>query len=60
LPQWKIYGKRAGLVRNKEMIDMADCLVSFWDGQSRGTLQTIQYAKQIGVPYRVHLIKNLD
>ena len=60
LPQWKIYGKRAGIVRNCEMIDFCDILISFWDGKSKGTLHAIEYCKKIGRPYICHLIQDLD
>ena len=60
LPQWDVYGKRAGFVRNEEMINFADVLISFWDGQSRGTLHAIEYCKKIGRPYICHLIQELD
>ena len=60
LPQWEIYGKRAGMLRNKDMIDFADVLISFWDGQSPGTKQAIEYAIEIGRPHYIHLIENLD
>ncbi len=42
------------------MIDYCDVLISFWDGKSKGTLQTIKYAKKVGVPYICHLIVQLD
>lgn len=60
LPQWNIYGKRAGMLRNKDMIDFADVLISFWDGQSPGTKQAIEYAIEIGRPYICHIIQDLD
>lgn len=60
LPQWDIYGKKAGLVRNKDMVDFCDILISFWDGKSKGTLYTIEYAKSIGRPHIVHLVQELD
>ena len=60
LPQWDIYGKRAGMLRNKDMIDFADALISFWDGKSPGTKQAIEYARSIGRPYQVHLVQELD
>ena len=60
LPRWDIYGKRAGILRNKDMIDFADVLISFWDGQSPGTKQAIEYAIEIGRPYICHLIQDLD
>ena len=60
LPQWKKFGKKAGIIRNHEMIEFCDVLISFWDGKSKGTLDTIIYAKKLGVPAYVHLINNLD
>ena len=60
LPQWNIYGKKAGMIRNCEMIDFCDILISFWDGKSVGTLQAIEYCQKIGRPYICHLIQELD
>ena len=60
LPQWQIYGKRAGLVRNEEMVQFCDIVIAFWDGKSNGTLYTLQYAKSINRPYICHLIHKLD
>lgn len=50
-PDWKKYGKSAGYKRNKEIVDAADDVVAFWDGQSKGTLHTIQIAHKAGKPY---------
>lgn len=47
---WDVYGKRAGYMRNVEMVDSCDGVVAFWDGESKGTKHTIEYAKQKGVP----------
>jgi hypothetical protein len=33
---WERYGNAAGARRNKQMVDAADAVVAFWDGQSRG------------------------
>lgn len=44
LADWDKYGKSAGLTRNSLMIDAADRIVAFWDGKSKGTLDTIQKA----------------
>ena len=61
LPQYKIYGgKYAPLVRNKEMIEYADECVAFWDGKSKGTLMTIEYALSLGRKTAVHIIEDLD
>lgn len=59
-PQWAVYGKRAGIVRNCAMVDICDVLISFWDGKSLGTKQTIEYAIKTGKPYICHLIQELD
>lgn len=45
-PQWDIYGKRAGFVRNKEIVDQSDEIIAFWDGSSPGTKNTINLAYQ--------------
>lgn len=44
IPDWDKYGKRAGMLRNKDMARNADALVVFWDGASRGTRNMIESA----------------
>jgi len=45
-PNWDKYGKRAGFMRNQEMIDTKpDLVIAFWDGVSKGTRDTISRAK---------------
>lgn len=51
---WNKYGKAAGPIRNKEMADFARKLrckfcIAIWDGQSRGTLNTIKLAAERGI-----------
>lgn len=41
LPDYKAYGKRAPLVRNDRIIDYADMVLAFWDGDSHGTQYVI-------------------
>lgn len=55
---WKVFGKHAGIMRNKDMVDFSDRLVSFWDGKSHGTKQTIDYAIKMNKSYEVHLIEH--
>ena len=45
---WEKYGKAAGPIRNKEMVDEADIVIAFWDGKSRGTKSLIDYARKSG------------
>lgn len=42
-PRYDIYGRAAPLRRNEEMVDMADAVLVVWDGNSEGTLHTINY-----------------
>ena len=53
LPQYKIYGRRAPIVRNKQIVNYADRIIAFWDGHSKGTLFVIDYARKIGKPVEV-------
>ncbi len=41
LPDYAQYGKRAPLVRNERIIERADLVLAFWDGQSHGTRHVI-------------------
>lgn len=50
---WKTHGNRAGIIRNCQMGDSADALIAFHDGQSRGTLHMIDYAKKKKLKVRV-------
>lgn len=44
-PDWKNLGKKAGLLRNSDIVDSCDYLVAFWDGNSNGTKDSITKAK---------------
>lgn len=55
LPDWRRHGRRAGLVRDDQIITGADRLLAFWDGRSRGTAYTIRAARRAGVPVTVYL-----
>lgn len=52
---WNKHGKAAGPKRNKQMAEVADVLLAFWDGKSRGTANMIDEAKQRGV--QTHVIR---
>lgn len=49
-PDWKTFGKRAGFIRNEQIIRAADIVFAFWDGVSRGTQNSIEWAKKMGKP----------
>lgn len=47
------YNCLAGLVRNKEMGDLASHAVVFWDGKSTGSSHMIEYMKELEKPVKV-------
>ena len=49
-PDWQKYGKAAGVIRNREIIEAAEMLVAFWDGESKGTASSLAFAKKKGMP----------
>ena len=49
-PRYDLYGRAAPLERNRKMVDMADAVLIIWDGHSRGTKYTLEYAKQVNKP----------
>ena len=46
-PQYKRFGKAAPILRNKEMVLLADEVLVIWDGRSKGSLSTVKYAKEM-------------
>lgn len=52
--QWDKFGKSAGYRRNADMAKVADALVAFWDGSSKGTQHMINLMRD--KPTRIILI----
>lgn len=55
---WFRYGKRAGYVRNRGMHSYISAfadrdVIAFWDGQSKGTAQSLTLAREFDNPLRV-------
>lgn len=44
-PDWS-KGKSGGVIRNTEIINKSDYIIAFWDGLSRGTLDSINKSKK--------------
>lgn len=61
-PDWKTYGQAAGPIRNRQMLDYAmeelSLVVAFWDGKSKGTKNTIDTAKSLGIPVEIILFSS--
>lgn len=53
---WKTYGRSAGPRRNKQMAEVSDYIICFWDGKSRGTKSMIDYARKYGKPVKIKMI----
>jgi hypothetical protein len=47
---WEKYGKSAGFLRNKQIVDISDMVLAFWDGKSKGTKHTIDLAIEAKKP----------
>jgi hypothetical protein len=50
---WDLHGKAAGYIRNKEMVDIADACICFWDGKSKGTKHTIDLSIEKGIKLKI-------
>ncbi len=45
-PDWEKYGRKAGIVRNYDIIRNCDMVIAFWDGKSKGTAHSISIARE--------------
>jgi len=48
LPDWETYGKKAGFLRNTQIIEECEMVVAFWDGESKGTKDSLDKAEKLG------------
>ena len=59
-PRYDLYGKAAPLRRNEEMIQLCDRVLVIYDGKSRGTKYTIDYAKKLGKPIDIITVSDAE
>jgi predicted Rossmann fold nucleotide-binding protein DprA/Smf involved in DNA uptake len=52
---WRRYGPAAGPIRNAKIAGAVDRLVAFWDGESSGTMNTIQHARLQGKAVEIRM-----
>lgn len=52
-PDWNKYGKAAGPIRNRQIVEYCDAVLAFWDGRSAGTKSTIVMARKAGKPIEI-------
>ena len=53
---WKTYGRSAGPRRNKQMAEVSDYVICFWDYKSKGTRSMIDFEKKYNKPLRIKKI----
>ena len=53
VPDWNKHGKKAGFLRNVDIVEACDKLVAFWDGKSKGTQHSLTLAKTMGKEWRI-------
>jgi predicted Rossmann fold nucleotide-binding protein DprA/Smf involved in DNA uptake len=50
LPDYKAYGRGAPHKRNQQIADYADMALAFWNGRSKGTMDTVSQFRKQGKP----------
>lgn len=55
-PDYVRYGRAAPLKRNEIIVDSSDMIVAIWDGKSRGTKYSIDYACKMGKAITIYII----
>lgn len=56
---WNAHGKKAGPLRNQEMVERADALLLIWDGKSRGSSDVKRRAIAAGLEIVEVLISSM-
>jgi hypothetical protein len=57
---WRLYGKSAGMIRNRQMASYADALLAIWDGRSPGTANMINLAKENDLKLFVYITEKTE
>lgn len=55
-PDYSSFGKLAPLIRNKQIVNAAELIIAFWDGKSRGTKFTIDFANSQGKTVKIYFV----
>ena len=53
---WRVFGKRAGILRNQQMAENADALILIWDGESRGSSNMLMEATKRKLKVYNHIV----
>ena len=62
VPDWDRLGKRAGILRNIEMLEKGkpDEGLVFWDGKSRGAKHMLDLLRRAGIPTQLFMDSKCD
>jgi len=52
----KYPSKVAPLKRNEVIVNIADLIIAYWDGKSKGTKYVIDYCKKIGKELKINMV----
>lgn len=52
-PDWNKWGKRAGFIRNEDIVKNSDLVIAFWDNVSRGTKSSIDLCGKFGIKVKI-------
>ncbi len=50
---WKTHGKKAGMIRNLDIVKDSRMVLAFWNGKSKGTKHTLGLAQTLGKQIKV-------
>ena len=56
-PEYEKYGRRAPIMRNRQMASECDEGLVIWDGKSKGTLNSVNELTKAAKSYRVVVVK---
>lgn len=59
LPDYSNFGKKAPLLRNIKIIEYADRVLAFWDGESHGTRFVIKKCREFNKPIDVVMLTDV-
>ena len=60
LPDYQTYGRSAPLRRNLDIIDYADQVIAFWDGESTGTMFVIHTCQKLEKEIHIYRKEDLE
>ena len=59
LHDWTKHGKSAGPIRNRQIIETADCVIAFWDEKSPRTRSSIKIAEELKKPVTIFVYREV-